>query len=90
MPFVLVRHRVQDFDRWKPFFDEHEVVRKEIGLSVAHLMRNADDPQEVLILFATSDLGKARGMTQSDDLRQVMEKAGVIGRPTFDFLNSAG
>jgi hypothetical protein len=90
MPFVLVRHRVEDFDRWKPFFESHEGVRQEIGLRVAQLMRNADDPQEVLILFEASDLEKARGMTQSDELRQIMEKAGVLGRPSFDFLNSAG
>ena len=90
MPFVLVRHRVQDFDRWKPFFESHEGERQGAGLRVAKLMRNADDPQEVWILFEAADLGPARGMANSDELRQVMEQAGVIDRPTFVFLDSAG
>ncbi len=90
MSFVLVRHRVKDFDAWKPHFDGDEGVRKEAGLRVAKLMRNTDDPQEVWILFEASNVEAARGMSRSDELRQVMEAAGVIDKPDFVFLDAAG
>jgi hypothetical protein len=32
MPFVLVRHKVQDFARWKPFFDADAQVPGIVGL----------------------------------------------------------
>jgi hypothetical protein len=81
---------VKDFDAWKPSCDAHEEIRKGAGLRTVKLMRNIDAPQEVWILFEASDLGAARGMTQSDDLRQVMEQAGVIDKPDFTFLDSTG
>lgn len=90
MPFALVRHRVKDFDAWKPHFDNHDPVRREAGLRVAHLMRNADKPDEVWVLFEVADLGPARAMSQSEEVRQLMEEAGVIDKPDFVFLDSAG
>ncbi len=45
MPYVLVRHKVQDYAKWKPVFDEDEVAdgRKAMGsrgggISTATLM----------------------------------------------------
>jgi len=90
MPFVLVRHKVQDFAQWKPFFDADAPVRQQVGLRDKLVLRNADDPQEVVILFETDDLGKAREFAQAPQLKEVMEKAGVIDRPDMYFLENAG
>jgi hypothetical protein len=53
------------------------------------LLRNADDPQEVIILFETDDLAAARQFAAAPQLREVMEKAGVIDQPTMFFLENA-
>lgn len=90
MPFVLVRHKVQDFAKWKPFFDADAAVRQKAGLRDKAVLRNADDPQEVVILFETDDLGAARQFAAAPQLREVMEKAGVIDQPTMFFLENAG
>jgi hypothetical protein len=58
----------------------------ESRLKEEHLFRNADDPNEVLLLFSVEDLDKAKAVTASDDLRQAMEKAGVSDKPDFYFL----
>jgi hypothetical protein len=87
MPHVLVRHRVQDFDRWKPYFDRDEQNRRSVGLDAGRVMRNADDPQEVWLLFEAQDLAKAREFAQSEDLKQIMTEAGVIDRPDMVFLD---
>jgi hypothetical protein len=90
MPFVLVRHKVRDYASWKPFFDADAPVRAKAGLRDKALWRNADDPQEIVILFETDDLAGARHFAAAPQLREVMEKAGVIDQPTMFFLENAG
>ena len=83
---MLVRHKVANFAKWKPIYDAHLSVRQKAGLKEEHLFRNADDPNEVLLLFSMEDLDKAKAFTASDDLRQAMEKAGVSDKPYVYFL----
>ena len=82
----LVRHNVADFAKWKPVYDAHLSARENAGLKEEHLFRNADDPNEVLLLFSAEDLDKAKTFTASDDLRQAMEKVGVSDKPDVYFL----
>ena len=86
MPHVLVRSKVQDFAKWKVKYDEHLSVRKAAGLTERYLFRNADNPNEVILLFETNDLDKARAFASSDDLRQKMQEAGVTDKPDMYFL----
>ena len=51
MNFVLIRHEVADFAKWKPVYDAHLPARQKAGLKEEHLFRNADAPNEVLLLF---------------------------------------
>jgi hypothetical protein len=53
------------------------------------LLRNADDPSEVILLLEWDDLDKARQLAQSDDLRQAMQRTGVADRPDVYFLDQA-
>ena len=86
MAYLLIRHRVQDYAKWKPVFDEHEATRRANGGGGYQLLRSADDPNELLILFQWDDLGKARQFVQSDELREAMQRAGVAGPPDIGFL----
>jgi len=52
MNYVLIRHKVADFAKWKPVYDGHLSARQKAGLKEEHLFRNADDPNEVLLLFS--------------------------------------
>lgn len=38
------------------------------------------------MLFALKDLRKARAFAASDDLRETMQRVGVVGMPTVQFL----
>ncbi|MFL6232641.1 MAG: cyclase [Thermoanaerobaculia bacterium] len=90
MPYVLVVHKVQDYDRWRPYFDSDLANQRAAGLTVRHVLRSADDPQEVVVLFEAEDLGRARELAGSEDLRKIMQEAGVLGRPEMHFLDTAG
>ena len=86
MPYMLVRHKVTDYAKWKPIYDQHAATRKAGGSKEAHLFRNADNPNELVILFKWDDLGEARSFAQSEDLAKTMRKAGVSDKPDIYFL----
>jgi heme-degrading monooxygenase HmoA len=86
MMHMLIRHKVADFGKWKPVYDEHLSARQKAGLKEAHLLRNMDDPNEVILLFSVEDLEKAKAFANSDDLHQAMQRAGVRDKPDVYFL----
>lgn len=43
-----------------------------------------------MILFEWEDLGKAHKFAESEDLRQTMERADVVGKPELYFLEEIG
>ena len=86
MPYLLVRHKVQEYARWKPVFDDHAPARKAAGSKGGRLFRSAHDANEVVILLEVEDLEKAIAFAQSDDLREAMQRAGVADRPDVYFL----
>ncbi len=89
MPYLLVRHKVTDFAKWKPVFDEHGTTRQASGSKGGLLLRSADDPNEVVLLLEWDDLDRARQFAGSDDLRQAMQRAGVADQPDLYFLDHA-
>jgi heme-degrading monooxygenase HmoA len=86
MPYVLIRHKVADYGKWKRAFDTHAATRKANGSKGGRLFRSADDPNEVVVLLQWNELRKARQFVASDDLRQAMERAGVSDQPNIYFL----
>lgn len=88
MPYLLVRHKVRDFSQWKSEYDAHLPAREAAQLRELHLLRNVEDGNEVVGLWEAEDLGKAREFAGSEDLRQVMERAGVVDQPDIYFLDS--
>ena len=85
--FLLIRHRVRDFSEWKRGYDTHLPKRAEAGLTEKHLLRGANDPNEVVLLFEAKDLDRAKAFVESADLREAMQKVGVLDKPDVYFLN---
>lgn len=86
MSYLLVRHKIKDYAKWKSVFDEHGSTRRSGGSKGGRLLRSADNPNEIVILFEWDDLKKARQFAQSEDLKKIMERAGVVDRPDIYFL----
>jgi hypothetical protein len=87
MPYLLVRHKVSDFSKWKSAYDAHLPVRQAAGLKEEHLLRNVDNPNETFVLFEAEDIQKAKEFASSADLRETMQKAGVVDKPDIYFLS---
>jgi heme-degrading monooxygenase HmoA len=87
MPYLLVRHKVEDYERWKPVFDhDHGATRARSGSKVGRILRNADDPHELVILLQWDSVENARRFANADDLREAMQRAGVADQPDVYFL----
>jgi quinol monooxygenase YgiN len=86
MATFIVHHTVEDYAKWKPVFDQHAATRKAAGSKGGTLYRSADNPNELLIVWEWDSLANARKFAESPDLREVMQKAGVMGRPDIHFL----
>jgi len=85
--YLLIRHTVRDFSEWKKAYDADGPKRTEAGLTEEHLLRTADNPNQVVVLFQAQDVKKAQAFAGSEDLKQVMQSAGVVDRPDVYFLN---
>jgi hypothetical protein len=89
MIHVIIRHKVADYGRWKEAFDAHLNARKAGGEMGHRLLLSVDDPRDVTVVLDWDRLDRARRFASSDDLKQTMQKAGVLGEPEIRFLEDA-
>ncbi len=83
---LMVTHRVKDFDTWvKVYDDEGKDKRMEDGLIDRAMARSLDDPNMVIVVFAVSDVEKAKASINSEAKKKLMTEAGVEGSPETFF-----
>lgn len=89
MAYILVHHKIEDYNKWKPAFDDHSSVRAENGSTGGKIFRNADDPNDLFILLEINSIENAKKFAQSDSLKEAMKNAGVVSIPEVHFLEEA-
>jgi len=82
---MFVRHTVNDYGNWKRAYDEFAPVRKENGVTVASVHRDASDPNTVIVTHQFKDLKAAKAFADSEELKSAMANAGVAGPPEIWF-----
>lgn len=89
MTHLLVRHTVSDYEKWKPVFDAHASTRKAAGSRGGALYRSRENPNEIFVFFDWESEDKARAFATSQDLKEVMARAGVTEVKSVTFLDKA-
>ena len=89
MAYILVHHKIEDYNKWKPVFDNDAGNRAEHGSTGGKIFRNADNPNDIFTLLEISSIEKGKEFAQSDSLKEAMQKAGVISMPEVYFLEEA-
>jgi len=89
MHYVLVKHNIKEYDKWKNIFDENMENRKNNGSRGSHVFRSAENPNEVVILFEWDDLDNARKFFVSSETKERMESVGVQNQE-IHFLEGIG
>ena len=82
---LTLHFKVKDFNAWRTGYNGNEQGRQYVGITNGRVFRNADDPNEVVVLQDVSDVAKARTWLGSDDMKAAMQKSGVIGSPSIRF-----
>jgi len=87
--WVVVSHKVKDFDAWVKVFDgEGAAKRASQGMVDVVLARGIDDPNLVHIVFDITDMAKAKAAIFSDEKKKLMMSAGVEGKPEIAIYKS--
>ncbi len=86
MTYVLVIHKVEDYNKWKQLYDDDGATRKAKGSKGAQLLRNNNDPNHLVVMTEWDNLESAKNFAESEDLSKTMQNAGVIGRPAVFYL----
>ncbi len=90
MIYLLMRHRVADYARWKEAFDSHLAERQAGGAAAeVYVLRNLDEPTEVIVLLSWRDLAQARLFIQSVSWEMMKHKMGDAGDLEVRFLERA-
>lgn len=83
--YMIIRHTVSDFPAWKTGYEAHGPARTAAGLAEKHLLQDAGNPNQVTIILEADDLQRAEEFSASDDLREAMQRVGVVGQPDIYF-----
>jgi len=89
MAHLLVKHKVEDYNKWKAAFDDHASYRSENGSKGGKVFRNANDPNELFVLLEWDSIQNAQKFAQSDQTKEAMMNAGVVGMPAIYFVEEA-
>lgn len=88
--WILVTHKVKDFDAWLKVFDaEGSTSRASQGLIDVVLAQGLEDPNLVHLVFDTKDMAKAKASILSEEKKKLMQSAGVEGVPKIEYYTTA-
>ena len=87
MPMLVVQQTIGDYSKWRAGFDKAGPLRDKAGIYNARVFRDADSPDQVLVLSETQDLAKARSALTGSELQKAMQEAGVIGPPKVHVIS---
>jgi len=79
MYHLLIRQKLEDYDRWWMLYEAAYPERKQAGLEERNVFRNMSDPNEVFILYAFQDLMKAEVYVAKLDTEERLREEGVVG-----------
>lgn len=85
--FITITHSVKDYNTWRAGFNAESVARKASGITVVSVERSADKPNDLEIVFAPSDMEKAKAFLADPRLTVLRSKLGVTSKPEVNFWN---
>jgi quinol monooxygenase YgiN len=86
---VIVTHEVKDYNTWRKGYEADELNRKNAGFKVSGVYADVKNPNMVSVIGEFPNAAAAEAFTTSPKLKEVMEKAGVIGKPDVKVLTVA-
>jgi hypothetical protein len=86
MTYLMIRHRVSDFDSWYADLKSHGTAQREGGFGDLQLLRDVKDPHIVVCFFKVYDVDKARAFTQTLKSNEAQSDSDFAGPPEVFLL----
>jgi hypothetical protein len=83
---VIVSHKVKDYASWRKGYDADQLNRAKAGFTVSGVYAAVNDPNNISVVGEFANAEAAEAFTTSPKLKEIMEKAGVIGKPEVKIL----
>lgn len=87
MPYVMISHKVANYAKWKRAVKAFADFRKASGEKCFYACRDSKKPNDVMVWCEWDTTARMKKFMNSDELRQAMEKAGVVGKPAVSFFD---
>jgi hypothetical protein len=84
---VRVKVKVKDWDAWRKDFDGDKQARIDAGLIDRVVAHSLGDDHQVSVVFAITDMAKAKAFMSSEYLKNRMKLSGVEGPPSSFFFD---
>jgi hypothetical protein len=84
---LVVQHKVNNFNKWKAAYESHDSARVSAGIHAFVIGRGVEDSNMVLVAMRMDDTAQARQFMANPDLKTVMQKGGVTGKPAINTVH---
>jgi heme-degrading monooxygenase HmoA len=90
MAYVLIEHRVGDFETFRQVYLDDAERRERLGSQGGVVFRVADDPDNVIVMLRWDSMEHARDFAGSLELEQAMEwSTSNVATPRVTVLDEA-
>jgi hypothetical protein len=86
---MIIRHGVADYAAWRSVYDSVEELRQRHGCFGAEVLVDPANKRDVIVLHRFPTLEQAQAFAGSDELREAMTRAGVVGSPRIELAVEA-
>ena len=86
MTTLSIHLKIAEYSQWRAAFDATEPARRQFGQTGYSVFRSASDPLELTVHTRWPSLEQARAYAISPDLKNALQKAGVVSQPEVAFL----
>jgi hypothetical protein len=88
MALYYGKHKVRDYDHWRPFFDSDQKRIESVGAKCINVLRDTADPNDVAFIFDVPDFTAFMNLMQDPETQDIMQQAGVVTEPVIFRLES--
>lgn len=87
MAWIHVRHRVEEYSKWKEAYDQTAPYKRDHGWKRYQIFSVGGDRKDVLVMEEFETLDQADSFLDSPILLEAMGHAGIIGAPEILLVN---
>ena len=85
MATLFVRHTVADYSAWRKGYDEFDAQRRSMGVTSDGVYQLDGNPNDITAYHEFNSMDAAKAFAGSNELREAMGRAGVVGAPEIWF-----